>query len=282
MMAEPVPVTACPVCAQPDTPGIGNLGHRHLARCPACGHQFVAHHSGVALAEEYRAAYYRDAADPRITEWATAHRAVWDAIVDQILGLHPAATSFLDVGSGSGGFLERLRLRLPSATLAAVEPAAPARDALRVRMPDVTFVADQAEQLGQVAVRFDVITLLQTLEHLHDPLATLRGALQCLNPGGLLFATVPNRRSLAVLRRGRGADCFANGTHLQFFSNKSLFTLMRRAGFRQVTRIVHFGGGQHTALASSLAQYFVRSLCLSTELRVVARAHDLASHGAGS
>jgi SAM-dependent methyltransferase len=271
--------SACPICAAPAA-AIGELGHRHLARCTSCDHQFVARWSEALIEQEYRAAYYSDAADPRIAAWATSHRAVWDAIVGQLQRLHPGATSFLDVGSGSGGFLERLRSRHPGAQLAAIEPSAPARTALHARMPDVTFVADRAEDLDRVASRFDVVTMLQTLEHLADPLAAVRGALRCLRPDGLVFATVPNRRSLAVWRRGRRADCFANGTHLQFFSRRSLVELLRRAGCRDVRRVVHFGGGQHTARFPAIAQYLTRLLGVSTELRVLARPAVL--EGAGS
>lgn len=262
--------STCSICACPAAVSIGQIGHRQLARCSGCGHRFVAKWSDEALADEYRAAYYSDASDPRIDAWATAHRVVWDAIVDQLLSLHPSASTFLDVGSGSGGFLGRLRHRHPDAGLGAVESAAPARDALSVRMPDLTFVTDKAECLDQVQERFDVVTMLQTLEHVSDPLAAVRGALRCLNPGGLLFATVPNRRSLSVLRHGRTADCYANGTHLQFFSRKSLFKLIREAGFPRITRVIHFGGGQHTARLHATVQYLVRLLGLSTELRVVA------------
>ncbi len=138
-------------------------------------------------------------------------------------------------------------------------------------MPDVSFVADRAEELELVAERFDVITMLQTLEHLAAPSLALRGALRCLNPGGLLFVTVPNRRSLAVLRRGWRADCFANGTHLQFFSQASLRAVLRRTGFESVRRVVHFGGGQYVGRWSRAVQYLVRWLGLATELRVVAR-----------
>lgn len=270
-MTTDVSRDTCPLCAHPRPVPLTQIGHRQLARCAACGHRFVSLLSAAALTEEYAAAYYRDADDPRIAAWATTHEAVWDAIVQQLLTLQPNATSFLDIGSGSGGFLQRLRHRVPNARLAAVESSPPARAALAARMPDVAFVAESAERLEAVAARFDVVTLLQTLEHLADPLAALRGAWHCLLPGGLLFVTVPNRRSLAVLRRGRGADCYANGTHLQFFDARALCGLLRRAGFDVPQRLVHFGGGQHAPLLPRLLQYAVRRLGWSTEIRMVAR-----------
>ncbi|HEX5050547.1 MAG TPA: class I SAM-dependent methyltransferase [Planctomycetota bacterium] len=222
------------------------------------------------MAAEYHAAYYADENDPRIAAWASAHEAVWNAIVDQILLLHPTATSLLDVGAGGGGLLARLHARRPDLALAAVEPAAPARAALTRRFPGICFPADSAEQLEAVDARFDVVMMLQTLEHVHDPLVACRGAWHCLRPGGLLMVTVPNRRSLAVLRHGRAADCYANGTHLQFFARTTLHALLRRAGFDRVRRRVDFGGGQHSKWLPQLAQYALRAAGWSSELRYVA------------
>ena len=134
----------------------------------------------------------------------------------------------------------------------------------------MTFPAQFAERLLDVGERYDAVTMLQTLEHLQDPLAACRGALHCLRPGGILFATVPNRRSLTVWRHGRAADCHANGTHLQFFTARAMRQMLRAAGFARVERVVDFGGGQHDGRVLQLAQYALRRVGLSTELRFVA------------
>ena len=261
----------CPVCVGAELRDLDALGHRRLAGCRRCGHRFVARCDDALLEAEYRAAYYDGAEDPRIAAWAAAHQRVWDAVLEQILAIAPRATSLLDVGAGSGGFLLRVRTRSPALQLAAVEPAAAARAALRQRLPDVTFPAETADRLGDVAARFDVVTMLQTLEHLRDPLAACRGAWTCLRPGGLFLVAVPNRRSFAVWRRGRAADCYANGTHLQFFAAREVRRLLRSAGFAHVRRLIAFGGGQHAAWLPSLAQYAARVAGFATEVRFVAQ-----------
>jgi SAM-dependent methyltransferase len=261
----------CPICCASELRDRGALGHRQLARCTRCGHEFVVRCDDAALASEYRAAYYAAADDPRIAAWAEAHARIWDAVVEQLLVRIPSLTDVLDVGAGSGGFLARLRARCPEVALAAVEPSAAAREALLRRFPGMTFPAECAERLGEVGDRFSVVTMLQTLEHLQDPLAACRGALQCLRPGGILLATVPNRGSLAVWRFGRAADCHANGTHLQFFTARAMRQLLQAAGFVNVERVVEWGGGQHDGRLLQLLQYALRRTGLSTELRFVAR-----------
>lgn len=262
---------SCPLCAGERLQPTAVIGHRRLARCRSCRHEFVSGCDDAALAAEYRAAYYAAGDDPRIDAWAAAHAPVWDAIAAQVFALAPQAQSLLDVGAGSGGFLLRLAAQRPGLALAAVEPSTAARDALARRLPGITFPAADAGQLDAIGSRFDVVTLLQTLEHLREPLAACRGALACLRPGGLLFVTVPNRRALAVRRRGRRADCYANGTHLQFFDRHGVSCLLRRAGFADVRRVVAFGGGQHRRRPWVLAQYALRALGWSVELRFAAR-----------
>jgi SAM-dependent methyltransferase len=261
----------CPVCSSHDLRDLGALGHRRLAACRGCAHHFVSRCDDAALAAEYRAAYYTGADDPRIAAWAAAHVPVWNALVDQVLRLQPTVQSLLDIGAGTGGFLSRLRARRPDVALAAVEASAAARAALAHAFPGIGLPADDAERLDAGGGTFDVITMLQTLEHLHEPLAACRGARLCLRPGGLLLVAVPNRKSLAVLARGRVADCYANGTHLQFFDATTVVRLLGAAGFGRIERLIGFGGGQHTAWLPNFAQYAARVLGWSTELRFVAR-----------
>jgi SAM-dependent methyltransferase len=58
------------------------------------------------------------------------------------------------------------------------------------RCPAATFVAGRVEDLSGYGP-FDVITCLDVLEHLNDPLSLLSAALKHARPGALVVATVP-------------------------------------------------------------------------------------------
>ena len=45
---------------------------------------------------------------------------------------------------------------------------------------------------------FDVVTMWQSLEHVHEPLAVLRAAYELLSPGGRIVVAVPNYESFAA------------------------------------------------------------------------------------
>lgn len=222
------------------------------------------------MAADYRASYYADGADVRILAWAARHTAEWTTVLEQILRLRPGVASLLDIGAGSGGFLGVVHAACPTARLAAIETSAEARASLHARCPWLEFPVDGAERLHELPEQFDVVTILQTLEHLPDPLAACRGAWASLRAGGLLFVTVPNRRAAFVQLRGRRADCYANRTHLHFFDRGSVQRLLVNAGFGRIRRLVAFGGGRQRGWWSAVPQYCARLLGVSSELRVVA------------
>jgi O-antigen biosynthesis protein len=83
---------------------------------------------------------------------------------------------------------------------------------------------------------FDVIVFGDVLEHLRDPLPTLRQARTMLSPGGSVVVSVPNIAHGSVrlaLLRGKfpyGPLGLLDNTHLRFFTRDGLEDLMREAG----------------------------------------------------
>jgi 2-polyprenyl-3-methyl-5-hydroxy-6-metoxy-1,4-benzoquinol methylase len=81
---------------------------------------------------------------------------------------------------------------------------------------------------------FDVVVMLDLVEHLHAPLATLARAQRVLRDGGLLVMSTPNVGSLlAGLLRGRWW-CIMD-EHLNYFSPKTMGLILQEAGFSLLT-----------------------------------------------
>jgi 2-polyprenyl-3-methyl-5-hydroxy-6-metoxy-1,4-benzoquinol methylase len=89
---------------------------------------------------------------------------------------------------------------------------------------------------------YDVIWLAAVLEHLYDPMETLKRVREALRPGGLVFIDVPNELSLAMrignlYMRVRGRDWVINLSptfspfHVVGFSPASLKYALNSAGF---------------------------------------------------
>jgi 2-polyprenyl-3-methyl-5-hydroxy-6-metoxy-1,4-benzoquinol methylase len=87
---------------------------------------------------------------------------------------------------------------------------------------------------------FDAILFGDVLEHLKDPLATLREAVKHLEPSGFVVISVPNIAHADVkiaLTNGRfpySDDGLLDRTHITFFTKESLLRLIKDAGLFEV------------------------------------------------
>ena len=80
---------------------------------------------------------------------------------------------------------------------------------------------------------FDAVTLWDVIEHLDDPLATLRQACEVLRPGGWIAVHTMNLDS--VLARLLGSRWpWLMEMHLYYFTRRTLARMLEAAGFRQV------------------------------------------------
>jgi SAM-dependent methyltransferase len=135
----------------------------------------------------------------------------------------------LDFGCGGGSFLQRMGglgwqvtgLDMSATTVCRVR----AELGLRVLVGSLPHPELEPEN-------FDVITMWQSLEHVHQPREVLQEAFRLLTPGGKLLVAVPNIDSLAY--RWFGPDWFGLDLprHLTHFTPMTLSLMLERAGFR--------------------------------------------------
>jgi DNA repair exonuclease SbcCD ATPase subunit len=90
---------------------------------------------------------------------------------------------------------------------------------------------------------FDVVLLLDVLEHLHDPVLTLKAAAERLGPAGRMIVSVPNVTHAAVrlqLLSGRFQYTdtgLLDRTHLRFFDRPGFERMLADAGLTVVERM---------------------------------------------
>jgi SAM-dependent methyltransferase len=133
----------------------------------------------------------------------------------------------LDVGCGNGAFLAEIRAG--GWEVYGVEPDAKAVAACRkaglvvkqgMLSPD-SFPEDF----------FAAITLSHVIEHLHDPVGTLRLCHKFLRPGGTLWIATPNLQAFGHTRFGRDWMALDAPRHLVLFTPATLKTALKKAGF---------------------------------------------------
>jgi 2-polyprenyl-3-methyl-5-hydroxy-6-metoxy-1,4-benzoquinol methylase len=170
----------------------------------------------------------------------------------------------LDVGTGHGFFLDECTKLGLNARGIETSPDA-VRYAAETLKTDVRNIPLEALSPDE---RYDVITLWGVLEHVPDPLATMRRVREHLSERGMIWVMTPNTNALERFKDGANYFNFLNKSHLTHFHRATLKALLEKAGFRNVKRYIHFGGGARKGPVQ-IAQYFARVLCLGTELRFV-------------
>lgn len=199
------------------------LMHWRLVECRTCGVLFAS----PAPRAELLADAYRDA-DYDSREEARYAGATYGKLVRRLLPRLPAEGGALDVGAGDGAFVEVLRAS-GFADVAGVEPS---RAALEQADPQIRPLIREgifsASDFEPGSLR--LVSCLQTVEHLPDPLAVFRDAHTLLRGGGALLVVCHDRTAPINRLLGRRSPIY-DVEHLQLFDPVSLRNLLDRAGF---------------------------------------------------
>lgn len=137
----------------------------------------------------------------------------------------------LEVGGGNGFFLEEA-LRMGFADVAGLEPS---KKAIEQASPGVR----NKIQLGMIAdgrfppESFDVIALFHVLDHLPEPLESLKTLLGLLKPGGQIIVAVHNSKSVSS-RVLRARSPIFDVEHFYLFDLLTGPKVLELSGFTQV------------------------------------------------
>lgn len=195
-----------------------------IRRCATCATLFAGRLPTVEDDAEDYAAYY-DEGNLAVPQFV---RDRLDEIVGE-LGTRRKTNRWLDVGCGAGALVDAASRA--GWTAQGTEIAPRAVDAAVAQGLDVT-MGDVLE-LDLPANTYDVITLVEVLEHVDDPGALLARICGLLRPGGLLYLTTPHGEGLSArLLRARWS-IVSPPEHLQLFSLSGLRTLVAAAGLRE-------------------------------------------------
>jgi SAM-dependent methyltransferase len=199
--------------------------------CTACNVLFLPDPPADRLAEIYPTTYYAYAED----ETSIVQRA--KAVLDRrqfkklLAGIPGSSLAALDVGGGDGWMLNTLRSvepRIRRTVVVDLDASAKARAEARGHESFVSRIED-FDDPGP----FDVVLLLNLIEHVADPGAVLRRLASLLSPGGVILVKTPNVDSLdARLFRHRDWGGYHCPRHWVLFDEPSFVALAQRSGLR--------------------------------------------------
>ena len=171
----------------------------------------------------------------------------------KVLKRHLKPGNILELGPAEG--LMTAMLLTTGAPITIVEGSKAFCDQIKAAHPQVDTVHGLFEDFAPKG-RFDNIVLGHVLEHVVDPVALLRQVTGWLNPGGTIFAAVPNARSLhrqaAVIMGMLPSEDALNQSDVEH-GHRRVFTpeTFRNAFYQAGLTVEVFGGYWLKPLANS-------------------------------
>ncbi|MDQ1381367.1 MAG: hypothetical protein QOJ71_2086 [Actinomycetota bacterium] len=243
----------CPICESPSEAWATTTDVEYRTsdavwtywRCVRCCTLFLDEPPEERLAEIYPADYYSYDTERslafRLKE--RLDRRTLRALCSRVGG---DDLRLLDVGGGSGSMASIVRRIEPRVTESVVldlddRAAAPAEAAGH------RFVASRVEDFDEDD-GFDLILMLNLVEHVSDPVSVLAGVRRLTKPGGLVLVKTPNVESLdAKVLRNRNWGGYHAPRHWVLFTPETFRSVAQRAGF-VVDRLTLTQGGPFWAV----------------------------------
>ncbi len=239
------PLASCPLCS---SPRIGRrweitryTPHFSVDRCAACGFMFMNPRlSRESIASLYDRAYYEGSAEYSYYDERDAERYaryVWEKRL-RVLRRYAPSGNFLDVGCAFGGLLKCAARYYTPYGIEMSDYSGKHAKALFGDAVHVGTLDDHPFPAGH----FQVITMVEVIEHCPDPVRVLGECRRLLSPGGVLLVQTANMDGIQARSKGSSYAYFMPG-HLSYFSRRTLTGALMRAGFSRVItyRPVEFG-----------------------------------------
>ena len=226
----------CPLChTPPPEDAIATSAGLKLRRCGVCGLGYISPRlSGQALRKIYGRKYYFEyrvwrgnpiAGENEAEETVLAHRRL--ARAEQ----WASPGRLLDIGCATGQLLRAARER-------GYQPSGVELDSWTVKHVRKKHHLDvRPGPLGNSTFSgesFDLITLIDVLEHMPDPVNQMSTAAGLLRPGGIILTVVPNAGCEEARRDITGWKHFKPWEHICLYDSRTLRELGLRSGLELI------------------------------------------------
>jgi len=191
-----------------------------LVRCKDCEFIFATAAGAAGII-----ALYEQMEDPDYDSSGSARRFQMEWVIREALRSTPYAKTLLDIGAGTGMLVAEAQKQ--GLTACGVEPShALSRLAVERGLEVVQGTYPHRELDGR---KFDLVCLVDVIEHVEDPAELLRAAASALAPNGLLVVITPDISSVAARVLGK-RWWHLRLAHIGYFTPKTFARLAGRCG----------------------------------------------------
>jgi len=193
-----------------------------LFRCQECAFIFAGTASGPEIVSLYAAMHdegYEQTSSSRLLQMQ------W--LLRSASRLRPTARSLLDIGAGTGLML--MAAEQMGIVPTGIEPSEAEVQFGRSRMPGTRFLTGTLPHPELTGEIFDIVCLVDVIEHVCSPVKLLQDAKKMLAPGGLIVVVTPDINSFAARRFGTRWWHFRLA-HVGYFAEPTFRMAAEKAG----------------------------------------------------
>lgn len=203
-------------------------------RCRRCSHSRLAQ----KVTQEQLQMLYSAEYEPAFAKYSQGQRSLLSQlrefsfdIIGRRIESHVPKGRLLEIGCGAGVFLQTMRRR--GWDVYGLEPNHESVQRLRSHL-GLGVIEGWLEDGDPNWGSFDVIAMLDVIEHLPDPVGALGHIRNLIRPGGVLVLSTPNVSSMEHAWFGARWYPLHPPHHLWLFSPDSLLAAVRESGFTDV------------------------------------------------
>lgn len=232
----------CPVCSSSQLHPVKGYEHAFLTKCSDCGMIFTAKQPSIQEQE----AFYKDGYDlTRFYSPITKKR--YEELLSEF-ETYKQTGRILDIGAGYGFFLEEAKNKgwdvygteLTDEVVSICE------------QKGITMHKGELKTAGFPDNHFDVIVMIEAIEHVTNVGEMIGEVYRILRPGGLVYITTPNFNALNRYRLKEKYDVISYPLHLSYFTPGTLKKLFEKRNFK--TQSIKSSGISRTRYKTSTGQ----------------------------
>jgi SAM-dependent methyltransferase len=226
--------TSCPLCKSSNDSIIHTFGELHVVLCQVCGLRYLNPRIKEAVMKERyeRRSYFSGISASGYDDYYMQEislRLTFRRFLKNLKKFVPQAQNLLEVGCGYGFFLDEAKDFFPRRT--GVELSAEAGMTAQETSGARVHIGS-AFSLPPEIKDFDIIIMINVIEHIYDPVPLLLSLRERLTAGGMLALATPDIGSFWYKIMKKRWPSFKVPEHIAFYDKKTLSNLLNKAGFQ--------------------------------------------------
>ena len=225
-------LTSCGICSHKDVSLRYSKKDFSIAQCHSCGVLFrIPQPTFEEVRQLYTTSYYNPW---HLEKEGGVKKIKMDTFEKRLreIQTYVSGGKILDVGCATGFFLEKAKSK--GFEPYGLELSEFSFKEAQNKFGDHIFLGT-IEDIPFENNFFDVITMFDLLEHVKDPVATLRRCEAILKPQGIIVAVLPDVSSISAKLMGRNWTHYKK-EHLYYFSKRTISELLKQESY-EVVRI---------------------------------------------